>query len=102
MSLFGQNGSRPYADISIDEYNTQFAGGGADHLLLDVREVDEFEAGHLPGAVNLPMSEFQARFSDQLPVDRSIVLVCHTGVRSARRWAEMCAVRCRAIVPAEQ
>lgn len=89
MTTFGQNGARPYTDLSIDEYNAQFADGGADYLLLDVREVDEFQSGHLPGAVNLPMSEFQARFQDELPADKPIVVVCHTGVRSARVAAFM-------------
>jgi rhodanese-related sulfurtransferase len=51
-------------------------------FLLDVREPDEWEAGHAPAAVHLPMKEVQAR-QDELPKDRRIVTVCRSGGRSA-------------------
>jgi ArsR family transcriptional regulator len=44
-------------------------------LVLDVRPRDEFEAGHMPGAVNVPPSELDARLSS-LPVDREILVYC--------------------------
>lgn len=43
--------------------------------VLDVRPADEFEAGHLPGAVNIPLSELEARFTE-LDLDREIVAYC--------------------------
>lgn len=51
-------------------------------LVIDVREVDEFAAGHIPGAINLPLSNFQA---SQLPDagGRTVVLNCAAGRRSA-------------------
>ena len=55
--------------------------GGA--LLLDVREPDEWEAGHAPGAQHIPLGQLGARF-EELPKDRSIVCVCRVGGRSAR------------------
>lgn len=50
--------------------------------LVDVREADEFAAGHVPGAVNLPLSGFKA---DQLPPPSEIpvVLMCRSGRRAA-------------------
>jgi molybdopterin/thiamine biosynthesis adenylyltransferase/rhodanese-related sulfurtransferase len=51
--------------------------------LIDVREPGEFAAGHLAGAINLPMSRI-AREGLTLPEPRSIVFVCRSGVRSAR------------------
>lgn len=51
-------------------------------LLLDVREPDEWEAGHAPAAVHVPMKEVQAR-QGELPKDRRIVAVCRSGGRSA-------------------
>ncbi len=43
--------------------------------LLDVRPRDEFAAGHLPGAINLPLQELEARLAD-LPRDHEIVAYC--------------------------
>jgi rhodanese-related sulfurtransferase/glyoxylase-like metal-dependent hydrolase (beta-lactamase superfamily II) len=51
-------------------------------FLLDVREPDEWEAGHAPAAVHIPMKEVQAR-QGELPKDRRIVAVCRSGGRSA-------------------
>ncbi|WP_040166348.1 rhodanese-like domain-containing protein [Microbacterium gorillae] len=50
--------------------------------LIDVREVDEFAAGHVPGAVNIPMSEITGRM-DELPAEPFDV-ICQAGGRSAR------------------
>ncbi|KAA9111492.1 rhodanese-like domain-containing protein [Microbacterium rhizomatis] len=50
--------------------------------LIDVRESHEFEAGHIPGAVNLPMSSIGEHL-DELP-DGAFDVVCEIGGRSAR------------------
>ncbi len=52
-------------------------------FLLDVREDDEFTAGHAPGAVHLPMAEVPAR-RGEVPADRDVVVVCRVGARSAQ------------------
>lgn len=54
--------------------------------LVDVREADEFAAGHVPGAVNLPLSAFRA---DQLPPPSEIpvVLMCRSGRRAGEALA---------------
>ena len=49
--------------------------------LVDVREPHEYEAGHIPGAINLPMSSFDPA---ELPTGKPIVLVCQAGARSAK------------------
>jgi rhodanese-related sulfurtransferase len=51
-------------------------------LLLDVREQDEWLAGHAPQAEHLPMSRIRHDY-ERLPTDRRIVCVCHVGARSA-------------------
>lgn len=57
-------------------------------VLLDVRSVEEFQSGHLPGAVNLPLPEISAKAADRFP-DRNVplYLYCRSGRRSenARR-----------------
>ena len=51
-------------------------------LVLDIREPDEWSAGHVDGSVYIPMGELGARL-DELPTDRPIVAVCRSGARSA-------------------
>lgn len=49
-------------------------------LVVDVREPDEFAGGHIPGAVNLPLSEIRRR-RGELATDREIWLYCRVGQR---------------------
>jgi DMSO/TMAO reductase YedYZ molybdopterin-dependent catalytic subunit/rhodanese-related sulfurtransferase/glyoxylase-like metal-dependent hydrolase (beta-lactamase superfamily II) len=51
-------------------------------VLLDVREPDEWNAGHAPQALFMPMGEVHAR-RDELPDGKPIVVVCRSGGRSA-------------------
>ena len=55
----------------------------ARHLLLDVREPDEYAHCKISGSVLIPLGELPARFSE-LPKDREIVVHCHHGGRSAQ------------------
>lgn len=50
-------------------------------ILADVREADEFAAGHIPGAVNLPLSRIE---TVALPKDTPLFLYCLRGSRSQR------------------
>lgn len=52
-------------------------------LLLDVRNPDEWHAGHAEGAAWIPMGELAER-QEELPTDREIVVICKTGARSAQ------------------
>ncbi|MFP4009587.1 MAG: FAD-dependent oxidoreductase [Spirulinaceae cyanobacterium] len=50
-------------------------------LLLDVREKGEFEAGHVSGAINIPLGQLRSRL-DELPQDRDIYVYCQVGQRA--------------------
>ncbi len=52
-------------------------------LLLDVRNPNEWQAGHAEGAAWIPMRELAER-QEELPTDREIVVICKVGSRSAR------------------
>jgi rhodanese-related sulfurtransferase len=51
-------------------------------FLLDVREDDEWAAGHAPDAVHVRLGELGSRV-DELPRDREVYVICRTGNRSA-------------------
>jgi phage shock protein E len=53
-------------------------------LLVDVRTPGEFSAGHLPGAVSLPVQELEPRMAELGGKDRPIVVYCRSGSRSGR------------------
>jgi len=59
-------------------------------VVIDVREVDEFERGHIPGAINMPLSTFQP---SELPkaANKKMVLTCLGGKRSALALDKCCA-----------
>ena len=61
------------------EQGHQLVEDGA--LLLDVREDDEWQAGHAPAAVHLPLGQVMGAI-EQLPRDRRIVAICRVGGRS--------------------
>ncbi len=50
-------------------------------LLLDVRQPEEFRAGHIPGARLIPLNQLRARM-DELPKTQEILCVCRSGNRS--------------------
>lgn len=51
-------------------------------VLIDVRQPSEYRAGHIIGAINIPLRELDEHLSD-IPTDKEIVLYCSTGFRSA-------------------
>ena len=55
--------------------------GSTEALIVDVREPQEYAAGHIPNAVNLPLSQLRQRFTE-LPGDREIWLTCGVGQRA--------------------
>ncbi|AWM89053.1 sulfurtransferase [Microvirga sp. 17 mud 1-3] len=69
----------PVVDLNRDDIKKGLSDGSI--LLVDVREPQEFTAGHIPGAVSHPLSTFDP---DALPADRRIVFSCAAGVRSLR------------------
>ncbi|MFR9752708.1 rhodanese-like domain-containing protein [Nocardia sp. 004] len=52
-------------------------------ILLDIREIEEWQLGHAPGAVHIPMVEVPARI-EELDYDADLYVVCRQGGRSLR------------------
>jgi len=51
------------------------------NIIIDVREIYEFEKGHIKGAVNIPLSQLRKRVNE-IPKDKPVYLHCRTGQRS--------------------
>jgi len=49
-------------------------------MLIDVRRIDEFAAGHIPGAINIPVDEIRARLQE-IPHGKMIYIYCEAGLR---------------------
>ena len=72
MLLLGKN----RINEAIQEYKNTFNA-----VLLDVREVDEFRSGHIPGAVNVPLSQIDVI---DIPKDKVLFVYCLRGTRSKK------------------
>ena len=68
-------------EISFDEFYQLYQNEQLS--LVDVREVEEFEALHLEGARNLPLSQLADTY-EQLDKDQLYYVICKSGMRSAR------------------
>jgi len=75
-------------EIDVDELAARLDGGAR---LIDVRQPDEFTAGHIPGATLVPLAEVPERLDAFSPTETNY-LVCRSGARSMRA-AELLADR---------
>ncbi|WP_195576137.1 rhodanese-like domain-containing protein [Paenibacillus sp. 1001270B_150601_E10] len=58
------------------------------HMLIDVREPQEFKSGHIAGAKNIPLSQLDQRLSE-IPKDKALFLYCQSGMRSKQAAAKL-------------
>ncbi|CAN5240621.1 MAG: thioredoxin [Nocardioides sp.] len=65
-------------EMGLDDFAAAHAQGG---FVLDVREPSEFAAGHVPGAVNVPLQQMPGALAD-LPVGERLHVICESGGRS--------------------
>ncbi|MFE7392130.1 rhodanese-like domain-containing protein [Streptomyces sp. NPDC057582] len=67
-------------EVDLDVFAAELANGA---FVIDVREPDEYRAGHVPGARPAPLSTLGA-VVDDLPSDRPVHVMCASGNRSGR------------------
>ena len=82
----GQSGLALSPELRIPQRRIEFSVATAhlttdSALLVDVRDQDEFDTGHIPGAINLPLNDIRQRLAE-LPRDREIWLYCGVGQRA--------------------
>lgn len=69
--------------VEIDAANAIAQHARGDVIFLDVREPNEWNLGHIPGAVHIPRGELESDVEGAVARDRNIVVYCAGGVRSA-------------------
>jgi rhodanese-related sulfurtransferase len=71
--------------LGVPEVDVSQVPEGSDQTpyILDVREDDEWTAGHIDGAHHIPMMEVPARLGE-IPMGEQILVICRSGHRSAR------------------
>ena len=70
----------PFQRISVEKAEELLNQGNS--VVVDVRNPDEWVAGHVKGAIHIPVDEVLNRV-DELPQDKNLLFICAAGVRSA-------------------
>lgn len=81
--LFGGGGA---AKAAVDVTEARHQLDSHDALLIDVREPDEWAAGHVAGAKHIPLGQLPSRLAE-VPRDREVLLFCRSGNRSGTATA---------------
>jgi rhodanese-related sulfurtransferase len=69
--------------MSISEISISDLAALAARTVIDVREVDEFSSGHVPGAINIALSELVGR-EEECGLGDTVYVICQAGGRSLR------------------
>ena len=78
----------PYAGQVVDVLKAARRGRFRQALILDVREDEEWAAGHIPAAIHVPLSQLPSRLGE-LDLGRAYMTVCRSGRRSATAAAQL-------------
>ena len=71
-----------YEQITVEDAK-KIMDSGEEHIILDTREKDEFDEGHIPGAILIPYTEIENKAEEMLPdKDKLILVYCRSGRRS--------------------
>ena len=76
-------GSASYAQISGAEAKA-LMDSESGYIILDVREQDEYDEGHIPGSILIPYGEIAARAEKELPDKNQLILVYSVAVEEAK------------------
>ena len=71
-----------YEQITAEEAK-KIMDSGEEHIILDTREQEEFDEGHIPGAILIPYTEIGNKAEEMMPdKDKLILVYCRSGRRS--------------------
>ena len=78
----GKGEKAMYEQITAEEAK-KIMDSGEEHIILDTREQDEFDEGHIPGAILIPYTEIENKAEEMLhDKDKLILVYCRSGRRS--------------------
>ena len=72
-------------NISMKDFSEKYTNSSEQLTILDVREIHEYAAGHIPSAENFPLSTLGSDFS-KLDKDQKYYVICQAGGRSAKAY----------------
>ena len=81
--LVSEKGEKTMYEQITPEEAKKIMDSGEEHIILDTREQDEFDDGHIPNAILIPYTEIENKAEEMLPdKDKLILVYCRSGRRS--------------------
>lgn len=81
--IVAEKGEKAMYEQITPEEAKKIMDSGTEHIILDTREQDEFDEGHIPGAILIPYTEIENKAEEMLPdKDKLILVYCRSGRRS--------------------
>lgn len=81
--IVSEKGEKAMYEQITPEEAKNIMDSGEEHIILDTREQDEFDEGHIPGAILIPYTEIENKAEEMLPdKDKLILVYCRSGRRS--------------------
>ena len=81
--IIAEKGEKAMYEQITPEEAKKIMGSGEEHIILDTREQDEFDEGHIPNAILIPYTEIENKAEEMLPdKDAQILVYCRSGRRS--------------------
>ena len=81
--IVAEKGEKAMYEQITAENAKKIMDSGEEHIILDTREQDEFDEGHIPGAILIPYTEIENKAIEMIPdKDKLILVYCRSGRRS--------------------
>ena len=81
--IVAEKGEKAMYEQITAENAKKIMDSGEEHVVLDTREQDEFDEGHIPGAILIPYTEIENKAEEMIPdKDKLILVYCRSGRRS--------------------
>ena len=81
--IVAEKGEKAMYEQITAENAKKIMDSGEEHIILDTREQDEYDEGHIPGAILIPYTEIENQAEEMLPdKDKLILVYCRSGRRS--------------------